>query len=109
MNTILKNNIVILHCANWLLEILYQYLDQVKSSKKCSINDPIRELVDSLNQGVYGWGNIQIELSDHIASDQEYFQFQQLVLQAIENIGQKGTLHPDALALLNRFATKIVS
>ncbi len=99
-NSIL-NNTVILRCANWVMEILYENLKAIVKEEK--INDAtISNFISNLDQEVYGRGFIHVDINEYFKDDNKNLQ----LLAYLVDCANKKALNDSSYTLLiyNRIA-----
>jgi hypothetical protein len=91
-NLILKNDEVILKCANWALDLLYKNILEIIQEKKIEVDEQLNDFLSRLDQDVYGLGSIYLDVMVLDESNRDKLQF--LTEKAIEKIKQKGETGP---------------
>lgn len=82
-NAIYKNNAVILHCSNGLIEALYENLLFIAQQQNIT-SDPLLNFIESLNQEDYGRGCVGGDIENFFDNKQDLIVLAELVGLAID-------------------------
>jgi hypothetical protein len=107
-NYILKNNIVILRCSNWVMDLMYNNLRESLNHKKLEDNQPLINFVNALNQEDYGRGCIYVDINNFFdANSSNGSLFREILEHAINKIENDASIDLNVIDLLQTFKNNI--
>ena len=113
-NYILNNDIDILRCANWAMDLILTSLKEAARLEGMEQNPILNGFLEKLDQECYGRGSVYVDISEYF--DQEasvkklpFALLYKLVGIAIDRIKRDAKLDPRFIVKLEEFKERIVS
>lgn len=105
-NYITKNNTILLRCNNSGMRLFYDKILTTAKEEDLENNSEIMEFISLLDQNVYGFGAVDVELSEVIHSNSNIKLLQNLAKKAIDKIRQEKECTPATLEQFEIFKSK---
>ncbi len=107
MNSILKNGVTILRCANWALNTLHFQIKKIVEQNSIT-NLQIKQFLDAIDQEAHGAGTIRVDISNFF-DGQGLILLDDIVKKVIDNIEKAHTFHESLAPCLRDFEQKILN
>ena len=112
-NYILKNNVDILRCANWAMDLIFGNLKLAINEEGLEDNSVLNDFLEKLDQDNYGRGCVYVEILDYFSQEPNEKKLSLTLLytlmkKTIEKIKQDISLDPRFIQRLEEFKEKIL-
>ncbi len=107
-NYILRNDEVILRCANWAMDVLYENLLAIAHKENFLHNSVVMSFISLLDQDTYGRGCIYVNIADVFKDNKNDLSiFVKILTNVIETIEKESNYPSELIEWFKNFRDKL--